>query len=359
MVSFGLMGQFGEREWGKPIRWGKFSEIHNAVSSNLRTAKFAGTTTSAERSARIVTEYSPTAPLREPCAEGRHYACGSKECSCSCHQAEKKTASPKAALVFVGVLIFGVIALVCFKATKPAPAPPPATQLSQPAIKFVTLVLVDDIESGLLNRHSQLADMPGENLLDWAGLDLKITARAYEAAYDNNEIAADNEYKGKKILASGTVLRIEKDFTGGGNIWLRGSGLMGIHAQLSNRGRAGAASFSTGQQVNLVCNGAGRLLTIAGLDTCESLSDYMKEMAPSVNSKVADFLAGRTSMRSSTAKAITSLYVAGMHLPPDSPCFAGNEDRCLAEMTTLFKDKATAQTINNESEQMVASLKVN
>lgn len=358
MASFGLMGQFGKGDWERTLRGGRFPGIHNAEgSSNLRTSKFADNGKSAATSARIVTEYSPTAPLREPCAEGRHYACGSKECSCSCHKAETKTAPPKAALVFVGVLIFGVVGLVCFKTTKPAA--PPTARLNQPAIKVLTFALVDDIQSGLLNRHSLLADMPGENLLDWAGLDLKITARAYEAAYDNNEIATDNEYKGKKILVSGTVLRIEKDFTGAGNIWLRGSGLMGIHAQLSKRGTAGAASFSTGQQVNLVCNGAGRLLTIASLDNCEPLSDYMKEMVPSVNSKVTDFLAGRTSMRSSTARVITSMYVAGMQLPSDSPCLAGNEDKCLTELSPLFKDKAKAQAINNQAQKMIASLKVN
>lgn len=145
--------------------------------------------------------------------------------------------------------------------------------------------MADDIESGLLGRHSLLAESPGENLLDWAGLDLKATARAYEEAYDNNEIAADNEYKGKKILVSGTALRIEKDFTGAGNIWLQGSGLMGVHAQLSKHGTTGAASFNTGQKVNLVCNGAWRFLIVATLGNCQPLSDYMNEIAPSVNSR--------------------------------------------------------------------------
>src|SRR6185312_6483216 len=141
--------------------------------------------------------------------------------------------------------------------------------------------------------------------------------------------------KGKKIVVSGTVMRIEKDFSGSGNVWLRGSGLLGIHAQLSKRGTAGAASFSTGKQVELVCNGGGRLLTIATLDSCEPFNDYMKEITPSVNSRVTDFLNGRTSMRPTTAKVITLMYVAGVHLPPDSSCLAGDEDKCLTELTPL------------------------
>lgn|GEM_PF-2201706 len=31
------------------------------------------------------TEYVPSADLRTACLEGRHYACGSQECSCGCH----------------------------------------------------------------------------------------------------------------------------------------------------------------------------------------------------------------------------------------------------------------------------------
>ena len=168
MASFGPIDQLGEgnRMWAL-----SGEKMHNAeVFSSVHRAQFA---TTGERSGRVVTEYSPTAPLQEPCAEGRHYACGSKECSCSCHKTEKKAAPPKAAWVFVGVLIFGIIALlfVCFKTTKHVA--PPVAQLSQPAIKFVTFVLVDDIESGLLDRHSLLAETPGENLLDWTGLDMK------------------------------------------------------------------------------------------------------------------------------------------------------------------------------------------
>lgn len=340
---------------------GARSQSDNAeVSLDVQKAKFVGNNKAAEISALAATEYSPAAPLREPCAEGRHYACGSKQCSCSCHKDDKKPNRSKAALVFAGVLIFGAIGLLfaCFKTTKQV-APPAAAQLNQPALEFATYVLVDDIKSGLLGQHSLLAESPGENLLDWAGLDLKTNARAYEAAYDNNEIAADNEYKGKKILVSGTVLRIEKDFTGSGNVWLRGSGLMGIHAQLSKRGTAEAASFSTGQQVKLVCNGAGRLLTIATLDSCEPFNNYMKEITPSVNSRVTDFLNGRTSMRPTTAKVIALMYVAGVHLPADSSCLAGNEDKCLTELTPLFKDKAKAQAINSQAQKMLAALKVN
>lgn len=64
-------------------------------------------------------------------------------------------------------------------------------------------------------------------------------------------------------------------------------------------------------------------------------------------------------MRRATAKVITTMYVAGMHLPPNSPCLTGNEDKCFTELAPLFKDKVKAQAINNQAEKMIASLKVN
>jgi hypothetical protein len=60
------------------------------VFADIKAAELSSGVTTVEHSARITTAYSPAAALREPCAEGRHYACGSKECSCSCHQKIQK-----------------------------------------------------------------------------------------------------------------------------------------------------------------------------------------------------------------------------------------------------------------------------
>jgi hypothetical protein len=60
------------------------------VFADIKSAEFPSGVATVERSARITTVYSSGAALRQPCVEGRHYACGSKECSCSCHQKKEK-----------------------------------------------------------------------------------------------------------------------------------------------------------------------------------------------------------------------------------------------------------------------------
>ena len=55
-----------------------------------------------------------------------------------------------------------------------------------------------------------------DGAIGWAQLDWRTTSREYDSAYQANEIAADNDYKGKRILVSGTISAIDKDFVGGG-----------------------------------------------------------------------------------------------------------------------------------------------
>jgi hypothetical protein len=181
--------------------------------------------------------------------------------------------------------------------------------LSQAAVKFVSYMLLDDIEAVLVKDKSAITSTPVEYLLGWVQLDWQTTARQYEADYDRNEIAADKKFKGKKILLSGIVDSIDKDFKGDGVLTLRGSGLKGVHAQLSDRGVGAAASFSRGQQVNLVCDGSVRVLTVATLDNRESFGDYLKRLSPSIEERVTEFLSGRMTLPKAAAVPVATIYV--------------------------------------------------
>lgn len=236
---------------------------------------------------------------------------------------------------------------------------PPNAGLSEPAVQLASYVLVDDIDGVLTRGEDPQGSIPVGDLMGLAQLDWKTTATIYDDAYDANEIAADNNYKGKKILVSGRVDSIDKDFTGDGIITLRGSGPMGIRAGLSKHGMGGAASFSRGQQVNLVCIGSGRVLGSATLEDCEPFSDYLQTLSASVDAKVTEFLSGRIAMHKTEASVVSTTYVLGLSLPADSPCMNGKKDSCRTELAALFADQSKRQAILNQSKQMMASLKVN
>jgi hypothetical protein len=76
---------------------------------------------------------------------------------------------------------------------------------------------------------------------------------------------------------------------------------MGVHASLSPAGAASAASFRKGQRVELVCTGSGETMTVATLDNCKTLDDYINGLSPSIQSRVVDFLSGQTSLGKANA----------------------------------------------------------
>ncbi|WP_433867486.1 OB-fold protein [Ralstonia wenshanensis] len=98
---------------------------------------------------------------------------------------------------------------------------------------------------------------------------LPVKADALFRAYDDNEVAADQKYKGKSLLVTGTVQSIDKDFTDSIVVKLAsGNPFMAVHAYLDDQHAAMAASLKKGAKVAWVCTGAGRLVGSPVLHDC-------------------------------------------------------------------------------------------
>lgn len=94
-----------------------------------------------------------------------------------------------------------------------------------------------------------------------------VTARDLAKAYEENEIAADQRFKGKPIAVSGTVSGIDSDMMDKPVIRLAGQNdFMSVNAS----GLAGdvAAGLKKGQKVTLVCTGAGEVIGMPQLEEC-------------------------------------------------------------------------------------------
>lgn len=310
---------------------------------------------------KIVTTYMPAAPVQDACLEGCHYACGAKECSCNCHQhAQQKAQQKRRTVGFITVLalVIGAVLLVATILTSKSTTVS-ARKLNQAAVKFVTSLIVDDIRTGLSGQKSIIAETADDDPLKWIAVDRKVTAKEYEAAYSANKIAADNEFKGKRIMLSGAIDSIEKDFSEAGFLTLRGSEpLLGVHAELSKDSMREAASFKRGQKVELICRGVGRVASVAVLENCEPLSDYMNETFPVVESRVSQFLDGKIVLPRATGAMLTTFYVAGCSLPADSPCLSGKMETCAGEMTALSKDARKLEAMRDQATRIMSTLKV-
>lgn len=99
---------------------------------------------------------------------------------------------------------------------------------------------------------------------------LEVSADRLFAAYEANEVAADNEYKGKVLAVSGNVVGINKDFTDEVYVEMETDNpFQSIHA----RGvpQDVAAGLQKGQHITVECVGSGLMVGSPILKDCTLL----------------------------------------------------------------------------------------
>lgn len=99
--------------------------------------------------------------------------------------------------------------------------------------------------------------------------DKEVDAVTLWKAYDANEVAADNAYKGKKLKVTGKVQSIDKDFMGTVVLRLQSPNeFMATAASIEEEDAGKAATLRKGQQVAVICEGAGLLVGSPQLNEC-------------------------------------------------------------------------------------------
>jgi hypothetical protein len=98
---------------------------------------------------------------------------------------------------------------------------------------------------------------------------IQINAPYLYAAYKDNEIAADQIYKGKILEVSGTVGRIRKDFADNAILELMTQNQFeSVDAYLKADSVSFAATLSPGNSVTVLCRGAGLMIGSPMLKDC-------------------------------------------------------------------------------------------
>ena len=87
--------------------------------------------------------------------------------------------------------------------------------------------------------------------------------------YEENEVAADNRYKGQRLRVTGTVVSIERDYDGRPVLHLfSGNPIFLTMATLNKADLPAAARLRKGTQVVVRCIGAGREMRMPQLERC-------------------------------------------------------------------------------------------
>lgn len=98
---------------------------------------------------------------------------------------------------------------------------------------------------------------------------IKITSAALGKAYEENEAAADDQYKDKNLELSGTIQSIQKDAFDNTVVSLNGvNEFSNVMATLSDVASKDALKLKKKQKVTLVCIGNGEVMGSPMLKDC-------------------------------------------------------------------------------------------
>lgn len=124
-------------------------------------------------------------------------------------------------------------------------------------------------------RHSEeKSRVAAQNARDQAKAELasmpSVTASTLASAYEQNTVAADKAFKGKKFKVSGTVQDINTDLFGNPYLTLKGGVNQFMEPQFSfDKGASDAlGSLQRGMKVQLVCVGNGDVAKTPMSESC-------------------------------------------------------------------------------------------
>jgi len=108
-----------------------------------------------------------------------------------------------------------------------------------------------------------------------AAVGTPVTATKLFNDYHANEVSADDEYKGRRLLVTGIVNSIDKDLTGSIIVRLTTSNqFMSVDADMRDSQKSNAATLSRGQKVSVSCTGAGMVIGSPQLSDCALQSTW-------------------------------------------------------------------------------------
>ena len=89
-----------------------------------------------------------------------------------------------------------------------------------------------------------------------------VSALALSTAYNTNSVAADSQYKGKKLNITGVVDNIDEDITGEPYVTLEGNNtsLFGVQCMFGRGNQSAVVNLSPGQSVTLQGEVSGELI---------------------------------------------------------------------------------------------------
>jgi MFS superfamily sulfate permease-like transporter len=234
----------------------------------------------------------------------------------------------------------------------------PHNKVEQPVLKLAENLLLEDQQASLEGGNGLT---PKETAMKNFGIGLEVEAPHLAADYAANEVRADEEYKVGRILVSGTVREISKDFVGDPYVTLGGSELFhDVQAHFADGDEEALASLTKGQKVTFVCEVSEQVVTEVMLKNCATVETYTRYARQGSDNYVDDVLSGKQVINKDTGDAIAGIFVAAHLLPEQSRCFAQADQECEVEIKAAVQEanQAERQELQQKANAFVANLDV-
>lgn len=143
-------------------------------------------------------------------------------------------------------------------------------------LKWVIIIFIILIVIGVIfgkDEASKSDNSPTKNNDQTASVEpaIEVTADQLLNAYKNNEVAANQQFKGKKLLVSATIDSIQAGLGDEPYLSLRAGGEMEFNrpqAHLADSEQSKAATLNKGQKVKLLCVGNSEIAGSPMLADC-------------------------------------------------------------------------------------------
>jgi hypothetical protein len=207
-------------------------------------------------------------------------------------------------------------------------------------VAVAKLLSADDFSSYLQGKRS---------VGDWSGIqpvEERATAVQLYAAYSANEVAADNGFKGKTLVLTGTLRKISKDILNNIYVVVDGGGyLRDVKAFLADSASREAAQLRPGEDISLICTGAGMILTSPILKQCMTVEAASQAQRSNVEKIVDEAFGHDSSIPAQTKLLIGYGYVVGSALSKGNACETAtpeNMTECRRALGTVERSKSAA-----------------
>lgn len=226
------------------------------------------------------------------------------------------------------------------------------------SLRLAQNLVLEDQESSLEDGD---AVTPKQTAMKNLGIAIAADARQLSADFWANEVAADQKYKVGKLLVSGTVSGISKDFANTPYVSLVGDQLFhDVQARFGEADTNTLASLKKGQKVYFVCDVRELVVTEVMLGNCMTVENYTMRTRQSSDQYVQNVLAGRQKIDKPMATAIATFYALVPLLPKQSTCFHQVDQACEVEAQKFFQnaDKGERQELDKKASAIVAKMYV-